>query len=111
MPLSTRWWAGRNKKESGRAPLFHELREEIPRFRKQGELPARDSGSFSKYFCDLCNSPVTIQELRQCSICGRWGCPDCWTPEYYICNSCHGILKMHLLRSRDEPETGPGGSE
>jgi Prokaryotic RING finger family 2 len=98
-----KWWEKGKKKEPAGSDLYRELRKEIPEARKQGELPARDGGSFSKYFCDLCNSTFTIHELRQCSICGRWGCSACWTPEYYICNSCNGILKIHLLRSKDEP--------
>jgi len=95
-----KWPFQSNRRKAAAPDLYHELREEIREARKQGELPARDSGSFSKYFCDLCNSPFTIHELRQCSICGRWGCSGCWTEEYYICNSCNGILKMHLVRSR-----------
>jgi hypothetical protein len=95
-----KWPFPANRRKAGAPDLYHELKEEIPQARKQGELPARDSGSFSKYFCDLCNSPFTIHELRQCSICGRWGCEACWTQEYYICNSCNGILKMHLVSSR-----------
>jgi hypothetical protein len=93
-------WPFRSEEGKGhRSDLYQELREEIREARKQGEPPAKDSGSFSKYFCDLCNLPFTIHELRQCSICGRWGCQACWTPEYYICNSCNGILKIHLIRS------------
>ncbi len=101
MPLSVKWPARSNRKKAAGPDLYHELKEEIPRFRKQGELPARDSGTFSRYFCDLCNSGFTIGELRQCSLCGRWACSGCWTPEYYICNSCHGILKLHLARPGD----------
>jgi hypothetical protein len=98
-----KWWERSKGKKPAGPDLYHELRQEIPQFRKQGELPAKDGGSFSKYFCDLCNSTFTIHELRQCTICGRWASPDCWTPEYYICNSCNGILKIHLLRAREEP--------
>ncbi len=78
-----------------RPSRYLQLKKEIPLVRKQGELPARVQGSFSKYFCDLCNTTFTIAELRQCSICGRWACHDCWTPEYYLCNSCFGILRLH----------------
>jgi hypothetical protein len=96
-----RWPLRSNRRKAPQPDLYHELREEIPQFRKQGELPARDSSSFSKYFCDLCNTPYALHELRQCTICGRWACSTCWTTEYYICNSCNGILKMHQARSRD----------
>jgi len=97
-PSNMRWPLRSSRKKAPQPDLYHELREEIPPARKQGEPPARDGSSFSRYFCDLCNTPYTLHELRQCSICGRWACSSCWAPEYYICNSCNGILKMHLAR-------------
>jgi hypothetical protein len=59
-----KWPFRSDEGKAHRSDLHHLLREEIHEVRKQGELPARDSGSFSKYFCDLCNSPFTIHDLR-----------------------------------------------
>ena len=85
--------------DPGKQPnLYLQLKKEIPPVRKQGELPAKVPASFSRYYCDLCNSSFTIGELRQCTLCGRWACGSCWTPEYYVCNSCNGILKLHMTR-------------
>jgi hypothetical protein len=70
------------------------LKKEIAPLRKQGEAPAKVPASFGHYFCDLCNSQYPVEELRQCSICGRWACGNCWMKEYYVCNSCNGIAKL-----------------
>ncbi|MFA5394690.1 MAG: hypothetical protein WC346_01575 [Methanogenium sp.] len=64
--------------------------------RKPGESPQKDVSSFSRYFCDLCNEAVPLTGLRQCTLCGRWACPSCWTQEFYVCNSCHGAYKLHI---------------
>ncbi len=82
--------------DPGKRPnLYLQLKKEIHEVRKQGELPAKVPGSFSRYSCDLCNSSFPIGELRQCSVCGRWACGSCWTPEYYVCDSCNGVIKLH----------------
>jgi hypothetical protein len=75
--------------------LYQTLRKEIPPIRKQGEPPLKDPSSFSRYRCDLCNSSFSLQELRQCAICGRWADKDCFAPAYYVCNSCNGIIELH----------------
>ncbi|WAI01707.1 hypothetical protein [Methanogenium organophilum] len=64
--------------------------------KKQGEPPEKDPSSFSKYYCDLCNETFFLTRLRQCTLCGRWACTSCWTQDYYVCNSCLGIYKLHL---------------
>ena len=66
--------------------------------RKQGEPPEKDPSSFAQYMCDLCNTPHPIAELRQCVLCGRWGCETCWKDEYYTCKSCAGLIKIHMLK-------------
>jgi len=86
------------KNDPTQAPdLYHVLKNEVKPIRKQGEPPARDGTSFSRYACDLCNSVHPVQELRQCAICGRWACEGCWTKEYYLCNSCNGIVRLQLI--------------
>lgn len=77
--------------------LFQYLKREVPRLRPQGEQAVRDSRSFSRYLCDLCSASYAIEDLRQCTVCGRWGCPSCWAPDYYLCASCQGILKLFLM--------------
>ncbi len=81
--------------------LFRDLKEQIPVMRKQGEPPSKESGSFSRYICDLCNTPHAVSELRQCVLCGRWGCEKCWKDEFYTCKSCAGIIKIHSLRAKE----------
>ncbi|MDD1703001.1 MAG: hypothetical protein LUQ31_08495 [Methanoregula sp.] len=78
--------------------LYTTLKREIRPVRAQGENPVRDPSSFSRCVCDLCTTSHPAQELRQCAICGRWACDTCWTKEYYLCNSCNGILRLHLLK-------------
>lgn len=77
--------------------LFTRMRKEIPAVRKQGEPARKDPSAFSRYVCDLCSSSHPITSLRQCSICGKWACPECWNNELYLCNSCSGILKLHQM--------------
>lgn len=89
----------------GERDLLSRIRGDIPVMRKQGVPPDKDPASFSRFTCDLCNSSFPLSELRQCTLCGRWACPACWTEEYYICNSCNGILRLHLIP--DQQKTGP----
>lgn len=77
--------------------LFTRVKADIPTMRQQGAPPEKDPATFSRFQCDLCNSSFPLSELRQCTLCGRWACPSCWTDEYYICNSCHGIVRLHLI--------------
>jgi len=83
--------------------LVARLNRDIPRVRNPGDPPDKDPGSFSRFFCDLCNMPHGFSELRQCVVCGRWACPTCWTEEYYLCNSCNGMLRLHTIRDRHKP--------
>ncbi len=78
--------------------LYLELRKEIKPLHEQGDLPTKVPGSFGRYYCDLCNATFPIEELRQCSLCGRWTCNSCFTNEYYICNSCNGVLKLYMTK-------------
>lgn len=86
-------WARDNSSASSHN-LFSRLKYEIGRVRKDGEPPVRDPESFSRYACDLCHTPMPLSGLRQCVICGRWGCDICWIHEYYICSSCGGIMRL-----------------
>lgn len=79
---------------AGAPSLYEQLKKEIPAVRAQGAQPDRDSGSFSRYACDLCHTAHPIENLRQCGLCGRWACPACRNDEYYICNSCNGIRRL-----------------
>jgi hypothetical protein len=84
--------------QTGKTNIYLELKKEIKPLREQGELPTKVPASFGRYYCDLCNSTVPVEELRQCSLCGRWVCNTCFTNEYYICNSCNGILKLYMTK-------------
>ena len=86
-----------NSKDQGTSDFYSRLKEDIPVMRKQGEPPEKDPSSFSKFYCDLCNDSFQLSELKQCTLCGRWACSSCWTTEYYVCNSCNGILQLHML--------------
>jgi len=88
----------RNAGSGGENDLFSQLKKEITPLRPQGDLPLRDPGSFSRYTCELCATPAPLPELKQCVLCGRWACSSCWTPEYYVCNACNGIIRLHQLR-------------
>lgn len=95
-------WKNRSARNKEKSPgrerdLLSRIRADIPVMRKQGLPPEKDPATFSRYQCDLCNSSFSLNELRQCTLCGRWACPSCWTEEYYICNSCNGILRLHLI--------------
>jgi len=87
-----------DKPERCERNIYTELKKEVREVRKQGALPDKATGSFGRYYCDLCNKTAPAEELRQCSTCGRWVCSDCFTPEYYLCNSCNGILKLLTLK-------------
>ncbi|HSQ93194.1 MAG TPA: hypothetical protein VLL74_02760 [Methanoregula sp.] len=88
----------KEKRPGGERDLLSRIRADIPVRRKQGLPPEKDPATFSRYHCDLCNSSFSLNELRQCTLCGRWACPSCWTEEYYICNSCNGILRLYLIQ-------------
>lgn len=81
--------------------LFVQLKKEITVMRKQGEPPLKDPHSFAQYMCDLCSTPHTVSELRQCVLCGRWACDACWKDEFYTCKSCAGIIKIHMIKGKD----------
>lgn len=85
-----------NSRANEQGRFYSQLRGAIPSMRKQGEPPQKDVSSFSKYYCDLCNDTFPLTGLRQCTLCGRWACPSCWTQEFYVCNSCHGAYKLHI---------------
>ena len=91
-----------SKKDPNRPDLFSRVQKDVTVMRKQGEPPEKDASSFSRYHCDLCNSTFPSTELKQCTLCGRWACATCWTPDYYICNSCNGILRLHLIQGQDK---------
>jgi hypothetical protein len=80
--------------------LFYQLKKEITPLRPQGDLPLRDPGSFSRYTCELCATAAPLSELKQCVLCGRWACSSCWTPDYYVCNACNGIIRLHMLNRK-----------
>ncbi|OPX73775.1 MAG: hypothetical protein A4E39_00853 [Methanoregulaceae archaeon PtaB.Bin152] len=87
--------SGRPEREKG--DLVSRLKKDIPRMRNPGEPPEKDPAHFSGFLCDLCNSPFAYHELRQCILCGRWACQSCWTEEFYVCNSCNGMITLHTL--------------
>jgi hypothetical protein len=82
--------------------LIARIRRDVPRIRDQGNPPEKDPTSFAAYLCDLCNTPHPLSGLRQCTLCGRWTCESCWTGEFYICNSCNGLKKLHSLQQGRE---------
>jgi hypothetical protein len=82
--------------------FFTRVKKDIPTMRKQGVAPEKDPTTFSRYQCDLCNGSFPLTDLKQCTLCGRWACPDCWTGEFYICRSCNGIVQLHLLPLRQK---------
>jgi hypothetical protein len=100
-------WKGKpgksEAKGSGKGPdLLSRVRNDVTVMRKQGEPPEKDTSSFSRYHCDLCNNTFLSTELKQCTLCGRWACATCWTQEYYICNSCNGILRLHMIQVQEK---------
>ena len=98
MTLWKKNWPGATTQKSKESPGLREIKKEISVMRKQGEPPVKDPGSFAQYMCDLCNTPHPISELRQCVLCGRWGCEACWKDEYYTCKSCAGLIKIHQIK-------------
>ncbi len=80
---------------------FSGLRQEITVIRQQGEPPVKDPGTFAEYLCDLCSTPHPVSGLRQCVLCGRWACSDCWKDEYYTCKSCAGLIRIHAVMGRE----------
>ena len=101
----TAWKRNWLKKEAPKnktdTDLLRTLKDEITVMRKQGEPPVKDPQSFAQYICDLCNTPHTLSELRQCVLCGRWACDTCWKDEFYTCKSCAGIIHLHRLGGRE----------
>ena len=99
MTLWKRNWAVKEvQKDKKSADRFRELKSEITVIRKQGEPAAKDPRTFSQYLCDLCTTPHTVSGLRQCVLCGRWACSDCWKDEYYTCKSCAGLIRIHQMK-------------
>lgn len=101
MPSKRNWLKREQEPRKERPDLYQRLKKEIIPVRKQGEPPSKDAFTFSKYVCDLCSTTHRLSALKQCAVCGRWACTACWTPEYYVCNSCGGILKLHLIPQGD----------
>lgn len=97
-----------NERPGDEHNLYSRLRGDIPPMRKPGRPPQKDPSTFSKYYCDLCNDSFPLTEIRQCSLCGRWACPSCWTEEFYVCNSCHGVIKLHTLAVEKSTPAGAG---
>ena len=89
---------------AGKPGLYSQLKAEITPMRRQGDAPERDPGSFSRFSCDLCRAAVPLTGLRQCALCGRWACSDCWTHEFYICHSCAGILRLLKMQAEGDGE-------
>lgn len=85
-----------------RPGIYAQLRSEVPQMRKPGDDPEKDPGSFSRFTCDLCRSPQPLTALRQCVVCGRWACEGCWKPEFYICHSCAGTLRLLMLQAEKD---------
>ncbi|MEN6394869.1 MAG: hypothetical protein ABFC78_00085 [Methanoregula sp.] len=98
MTLWKKNWPGKAAPKSKESPVLRDLKNEITVMRKQGEPPVKDPQSFAQYLCDLCNTPHPVSELRQCVLCGRWGCESCWKDEYYTCKSCAGLIKINMLK-------------
>lgn len=93
----------RRRPENDPGGIFSVLKTEVTRIRKEGEPPQRDQESFSRYVCDLCHSSNSLSGLRQCVICGKWGCESCWLDEYYVCKSCGGIMRLLLTQTPVSP--------
>lgn len=90
--------ANTNAHKQKNRDLYAQLKEEVQTVRKQGEPPQKDSMSFSQYVCDLCSTTHPVAELRQCAVCGRWACSECWTEKYYLCDSCGGIVALKSVK-------------
>jgi hypothetical protein len=99
MPLKRNWPKQEKEKEEKEKPdLYTQLKREIPIVRKQGAPPEKDALTFSRYICDLCSTSHSISGLKQCTVCGKWACEDCWTQEYYLCNSCAGVVALKNIK-------------
>ena len=99
-PLKRTWLRRERPKNNPQPDLFGQLRGEIRTIRTPGEPADKDPHSFARYVCDLCNSTHPITGLRQCVVCGRWACNDCWKDEYYTCRSCAGIIRIHGMNRK-----------
>lgn len=97
MPWKIPWQSKNNSSTDQKGSFYTLLKSEIREIRKQGDTPQKDGESFSRYICDLCHGSTPISSLRQCVICGRWSCPDCWNNDYYACSSCNGIIRLHQM--------------
>ncbi|MBU7024051.1 MAG: hypothetical protein HXS40_07765 [Theionarchaea archaeon] len=94
-----RKWPKREKENPRNEPdLFSQLKGEIKAVRGQGEPPQKNPLTFSQYLCDLCSTSHPISALKQCAVCGRWACPNCWTDTYYVCDSCGGIIALKSIK-------------
>lgn len=92
-------WQQKSQDSTEKTRSFYSfLRAVIGEIRRQGDPPLKDGESFSRYICDLCHGAEQVSALRQCVICGRWACPDCWKDDYYVCSSCNGIIRLHLVQ-------------
>ncbi len=99
MPLKRSWPSRKKENQEEKSPdLYAQLKREVQIMRKQGEPPDKDALTFSRYLCDLCSTSHVISGLKQCTVCGRWACEDCWTQEYYLCNSCSGIVALKNVK-------------
>jgi hypothetical protein len=101
MPWRKNWFQKKEPEPEDPPDLFHVVKGEVRPFRAQGDPPERDRTRFSGFICDLCNTTHPVQELRQCVLCGRYACGSCWTPEYYVCNSCNGIIRLTSIRREE----------
>lgn len=91
-------WQQKPRTSADRSGSFYSLlRDEIGEIRRQGDPPAKDGESFSRYVCDLCHRASPVSSLRQCVICGRWACQDCWRDDLYVCGSCSGIIRLYQM--------------
>ncbi len=98
MPLKEKLLSRKKESQKEKPDLYTQLRHEIQIIREQGSPPEKDALTFSRYVCDLCSTSHTLSELRQCAVCGRWACEACWTPEYYLCNSCNGVVALKNIK-------------
>ncbi|PWR71376.1 hypothetical protein [Methanospirillum lacunae] len=101
MPWKIPWQQKKPAGSDQTGSFYSHLRSMIGEIRRQGEPPVRDSESFSRYICDLCHRAAPVPSLRQCVICGRWACPECWKDEFYVCSSCNGIIRLHQIQCPD----------
>lgn len=102
MTLWKRNWPEKEAPKSKGSPdRFRDLKNEVAVLRKQGDPPVKDPGSFAGHLCDLCATPHPVSGLRQCVLCGRWACESCWKDEYYTCNSCAGLIRIHTIKGKE----------